>query len=220
MSADYINIKQYDEMNVTAKDDRILYDTAHSNGIIKGCQITYMGGNTIHITSGYGIVKGALFEIEDHDETVVLADSGTKLGQIYVHFDLSAEHPITIECETATTLTVLEQDEDANFINGVYDIQLCTFTVGTTILSDLVTTYPLVLGATDFLMDFVSKRTHFNNDGSIRITYENGRYIIQDFPEGYITRMRLYDPNGTLRATKTTSADALTGDIVDTVVKN
>ena len=219
MSADYINIKQYDEMNVTAKDDRILYDTVHTNGIINGCQITYTGGNTIHITDGYGVVKGALFEIEDHDETASLADTGTLLGQIYVHFDLSAENPITIVCETAETLTTLEQDEDANFTNGVYDIQLCTFTAGTTTLSNLVTTYPLVLGATDFLMDFVSKRTHFNNDGSLRITYENGRYVVQDFPEGCITRMRLYDPNGTLRATRTTTSDALTGDIIDTVVK-
>lgn len=220
MSADYINIKQYDEMNVTAKDDRILYDTVHTNGIIKGCTITYTGGNTIHITDGYGVVKGALFEIEDHDETITLSDSGTKLGQIYVHMDLSAENPITIENETATTLTTLEQDEDANFTNGVYDIQLCTFTVGTTVLSDLVTTYPLVLGASDFAMDFVSKRLHFNADGSITTTYDNGRYIVQDFPDGTITRMRLYEPDGTLRATKTTTSDSVTGDIVDTVVKN
>ena len=220
MSAEYIDIKQYDDMNVTARDDRILYDTAHSNGIVHGCAITYVGGNTIHITAGYGIVKGALFEIQDHDETIPLTESGTKLGQLYVHFDLSSEHPITIETEVATSLSPMEQNEDANFINGVYDIQLCTFTVGTTVISDLAATYPLVIGATDFAMDFVSKRTHFNTDGSIRITYDSGRYVIQDFPDGYITRMRLYDANGTLRATKTTTSDALTGDVVETVVKN
>ena len=220
MSADYIEIKQYDEQNVTAKDDRILYDTVHSNGIIKGCEITYSGGNVIHITAGYGVVKGALFEIADHDETITLSDVGTKLGQIYVHFDLSAADPITIENETAASLTVLTQDDDANFTNGVYDIQLCTFDVGTTTLSNLVTTYPLVLGASDFLMEFVGKRTHFNADGSIRTTYENGRYIIQDFPNDAITRYRLYESNGTLRATKISAVEAATGDIVDTVTKN
>ena len=52
--SDYINIKQYDEMNVTAKDDRILYDVSHTNGVIEGCDITYSGGNTIHIGAGYG----------------------------------------------------------------------------------------------------------------------------------------------------------------------
>lgn len=28
--SDYISIKQYDEMNVTAKDDRIMYDVSHT----------------------------------------------------------------------------------------------------------------------------------------------------------------------------------------------
>ncbi len=218
--SEYINLKQYDGQNVTAKDDRILYDTAHSNGIIEGCEITYSGGNVIHIAAGYGIVKGGMFEILDHDETITLSDAGTKKGQIYVHFDLSVQDPITIEHETATTLTTLTQDEDANFTNGVYDIQLCTFDVGTTTLSNLVVTYPLVLGAADFLMDFIGKRQHFNSDGSILTTYDNGRYILQDFPSNAITRYRLYDANDTLLATKVTAVDAGTGDIVDTVTKN
>jgi len=215
-----ITMIQMDEQNVTAKNDRILYDTAHTNGIIKGCTITYSGGNTIHITEGYGIVKGSLFVIEDHDETITLSDLGTKKGQIYVHLDLSAAEPLTIVNETAATPTVLEQDEDANFTNGVYDIQLCTFDVGTTTLDNLVVTYPLVLGASQLAMDFVSKRTHFNSDGSIVYTYENGQKVVQDFPDGSITRQRLYDANNTLLATKTTTLENATGDIVDTVVKN
>ena len=215
-----ITMIQMDEQNVTAKNDRILYDTAHTNGIIKGCAITYSGGNTIHITEGYGIVKGSLFVIEDHDETITLSDLGTKKGQIYVHLDLSAAEPLTIVNETAATLTVLEQDEDANFTNGVYDIQLCTFDVGTTTLDNLVVTYPLVLGASQLAMDFVGKRTHFNSDGSIVYTYENGQKVVQDFPDGSITRQRLYDANNALLATKTTTLENATGDIVDTVVKN
>ena len=218
--SDYISIKQYDEMNVTAKDDRIMYDVSHSCGIVKGCEITYSGGNTIHIGAGYGIVKGALFEIYEHDEIVQLTEAGTKLGQIYVHFDLSSETPIDIIVEVADSLSVLTQDEDANFTNGQYDIQMCTFTVGTTTLTNLVSTYQLVLGAAEFEIDFVGKRTHFNNDGSITFTYGSGRYVIQDFPSDAITRYRLYEPNGTLLATKTTTSDDATGDIIDTVVKN
>ncbi len=215
--SDYINIKQYDEMNVTAKDDRIMYDVSHTSGVIKGCEITYSGGNTIHIGAGYGIVKGALFEIYEHDETITLTESGTKLGQIYVHFDLSSATPIDIVVETATSLTTLTQDEDANFSNGQYDIQLCTFTVGTTTLSDLVVTYPLVTGAADYALDFVGKRVHFNTDGSIKTTYQNGQYVITSFPSDAICVDRLYTSDGTLLATKTTSVDSSNGDILETV---
>lgn len=217
--SDYINIKQYDEMNVTAKDDRILYDVSHTNGVIEGCEITYSGGNTIHIGAGYGVIKGALFEILEHDVTVTLSESGTLQGQIYIHFDLSAETVIDIISESASSLTPMTQNEDANFINGVYDIQLCTFTVNTTTLSNLLVTFPMVLGASDFQLEFVGKTTHFNNDGSIRYSYPDGRYVIQDFPAGAITRQRLYAPSGTLIATKTTTSDSSTGDIIDTVVK-
>ena len=217
--ADHITMIQMDEQNVTAKNDRIMYDASHTNGIVKGCEITYVGGNTIHITEGFGIVKGSLFQIDDHDETITLSDIGTKKGQIYVHLDLSSADPLTIVKETAASLTPLEQDEDANFTNGIYDIQLCTFDVGTTTLDNLVTTYPLVLGASEMSMDFVGKRTHFAADGSIEYTYDNGRKIVQDFPSGAITRYRLYDANNTLLATKTTAVEAATGDIVDTVVK-
>lgn len=215
--SDYISIKQYDEMNVTAKDDRIMYDVSHTSGIVKGCEISYSGGNTIHIGAGYGIVKGALFEIYEHDETIQLTESGTKLGQIYVHFDLSSATPIDIIVEVATTLSTLEHDEDANFINGQYDIQLCTFTVGTTTLSNVTTTYPLVTGASDFALDFVGKRVHFNSDGSIRTTYQTGEYVVTSFPSTAICKDELYSPGGTLLATKVTSVDSNNGDILETV---
>lgn len=218
--SDYISIKQYDEMNVTAKDDRIMYDVSHTSGIIKGCEITYSGGNTIHIGAGYGIVKGALFEIFEHDETIPLTESGTKLGQIYVHFDLSSGTPIDIVVNTGATLDVLTQDEDANFSNGQYDIQLCTFTVGTTTITNLVTTYPIVTGAADFALDFTGKRVHFNSDGSIKTTYQNGQYVITSFPSNAICVDRLYSNNGTLLSTKTTSIDPNNGDILETVVGN
>ena len=216
MSDTYISIKQYDGMNVTAQDDRRMYDMVQGNGIIRGCECTFVSGNTVHVNAGCGVIKGAYFEIEEHNETITLVASGTAKAQIYIHFDLSSATPLTIETETAATLTELEQDDDANYTNGTYDIQLCTMDVGTTAVSDVTNTFPIVTNALENMIGLVNKTTIFQPDGSIKDVYGDGHYTITDFPAGYICRVRLYGTDGTLLRTKTTSATA-SGNIVDTI---
>lgn len=48
---------------------------------------------------------------------------------------------MTIVTETASILHTLIQDEDANFDNGVYEIQLCTYTATTTALINVTQTF-------------------------------------------------------------------------------
>ncbi len=85
--------------------------------------------------------------------------------------------------------------------------------------------------------EFVGCRTHANTNGTIKKTYSDGttvtishpnnsqvkflystgEYIIQDFPSGYVTRLRLYNSSGTLQKTKKVTIEASTGDIIETV---
>lgn len=147
----YITMKQVPGGTVTAVDDRILYDVNLHSGIIKGCEISYTGNNMIHINAGYGVIKGGLFEMEDHTEYVNFAESVNTPGQIYLHLDLAADDKLTIVKETSAAQHVLVQNDNANFENGVYEIQLCTFTATTTALENVTQTFPMAAGAIDFL---------------------------------------------------------------------
>lgn len=149
--AEYISMKQIPGGTVSAVDDRILYDMMSSSGVIKGCEISYLGNNMIHINAGYGVIKGGLFEMEDHTEYVSYAESGTLNGQIYLHFDPAAVDKLTIVKETAASLHQLVQNDDANFENSVYELQLCTFKATTTALQSVTQTFPSASGAVDVL---------------------------------------------------------------------
>lgn len=143
--ADYITMKQVPGGTVTAKDDRIVYDANMADsGIIYGCAITYAGNNMIHIGAGYGIIKGGMFEMEDHTEYVDLAENEPTTGQIYLHLDLSADDKLTIVKETTNSLHPMVQNADANFTNGIYELQLCTFTATTTALEDVTQTFAVI----------------------------------------------------------------------------
>jgi len=143
--ADYITMKQIPGGVVTAKDDRIVYDANMADsGIIYGCGISYVGNNMIHIAAGYGIIKGGLFEMEDHTEYVDLAENEPTTGQIYLHLDLSADDKLTIVKETTNSLHPMVQNANANFTNGIYELQLCTFTATTTALEDVTQTFEVI----------------------------------------------------------------------------
>jgi len=146
-------MKQVPGGTVTSKDDRIVYDAnLPDSGIIYGCEISYIGNNMIHINAGYGVMKGGLFEIEDHTEYVEYAKSGSITGQIYLHFDLSADDKLTIVKETTNDLHPMIQDAQANYTNGIYEMQLCTFTATATTLEDVTQTFSIVnLGTLDTL---------------------------------------------------------------------
>lgn len=134
---------------VTPLDDALVYQTAVSDsGIIYGATVTQADSSTLHITAGYGIASGRFFEIYDADIIIPLSPSGTLKGQLYVHMDLgSALSPIDILFETASSLTPMQQDANVNVVNGVYEIQLATFDVNTSTISNLAYTAPIVAGS-------------------------------------------------------------------------
>ena len=145
-----IVLKTFRGGSVTPQDDATIHQTViATNGIFKGCQISYSRGNVLHLSQGFGMIKGRFFEIYDTEIPIELSTTGEKLkGRIYIHLDLSnADEPIQILTQTATVLGVLTGDEDINYNNTTYDMELATFSVTNTALLDLVQTSSKITGA-------------------------------------------------------------------------
>ena len=142
-----IQLVTYANQTVTPTNDAIIYEKAiDQNGIFYGCNVT-VSSNEVHITGGYGIVCGREFTIQSESIAVTLAPSGTLDGRLYVRLDLAdADAPIQLLTATGNTLPALEQDDDVNFTNGVYEMELATFTVGVSALSDVVETFETIIG--------------------------------------------------------------------------
>lgn len=147
-----IQLVTYANQTVTPTNDAIIYEKAvDQNGIFYGCNVT-VTSNTVNITGGYGIVCGREFVINSESLTVTLAPSGTLQGRLYVRLDLAdADAPIQLLTVTGNTLPALTQDDDVNYTNGVYEMELATFTVGVSALSDVVETFKIIKGTTDLI---------------------------------------------------------------------
>ena len=147
-----INLVTYANQTVTPTNDAIIYERAiDQNGIFYGCNVT-VTSNTVNITGGYGLVCGREFVINSDSLTVTLAPSGTLQGRLYVRLDLAdADAPIRLLTVTGNTLPALTQDDDVNYTNGVYEMELATFTVGVSALSDVVETFKIIKGTTDLI---------------------------------------------------------------------
>ena len=147
-----INLVTYANQTVTPTNDAIIYEKAiDQNGIFYGCNVT-VTSNTVNITGGYGIICGREFVINSDSLTVTLAPSGTLQGRLYVRLDLAdADAPIQLLTATGNTLPALTQDDDVNYTNGVYEMELATFTVGVSTLSDVVETFETIVGSKEAL---------------------------------------------------------------------
>lgn len=138
--AENISLKTYRGGNVTPQDDAIIYETAiPGSGIFKGCEVTYARGNVLHISQGFGMIRGRFFEVYETEIDVRLSDMGETLnGRVYIHLDLSnADEPIKILVQTAAELPPLDADVNINYNNSAYDLELAVFTVSSAGLDGL-----------------------------------------------------------------------------------
>lgn len=147
-----IQLVTYANQTVTPTNDAIIYEKAvDQNGIFYGCNVT-VTSNNVNITGGYGIVCGREFVINSESIAVTLAPSGTLDGRLYVRLDLAdADAPIQLLTATGNTLPALVQDDDVNYTNGVWEMELATFTVGVSSLSDVVETFDTIEGTTNLV---------------------------------------------------------------------
>lgn len=147
--ASNIVLKTFKGGNVTPQNDAIIYQTVIPGaGIFKGCEVTSARGNILHISQGYGMIKGRFFEVYENEVSVVLAETGSTLrGRVYIHLDLSnADEPIQILTKTAETLPSLDADQNLNFNNSSYDLELAVFGVDSTGIRNLTQTFTTLQG--------------------------------------------------------------------------
>ena len=130
--ADNIVLKTFKGGNVTPQNDAIIYQTVLPGaGVFKGCEVSLARSNTLHISQGFGMIKGRFFECYETELSVQLADVGKTLnGRVYIHMDLSnTDEPIVFMTETAEELSDLTADTNVNYNNTTYDVELATFKV-------------------------------------------------------------------------------------------
>jgi hypothetical protein len=201
-----INLVQWEGSTVTPKLDAIMYDDG-SYGIIKGCAITHQGTNLLKIANGFIKIAGRLIEIAEETIQCQVSASGTVNGQLWIRLDLSSVTPAVFMTEAAAVLTPLTQNADCNFQNGIYELQLATYNIDESVITNLVETAPelerlrtalenIDLAANKVTYDNTHSGLSANkvqgaideindnltaNNQSFRYGYENGEY-------GYYTR--------------------------------
>jgi len=148
-----ISLVTFAGSTVTPQDDALIYETALTgSGLIYGGAVTIKNANTLHVATAHGALCGRKFTIEETDIAVSLTPSGSLDGRLYIHMDLSdTDEPISLLVETAETLTPVIQDSDVNIVNGVYEINLATFTVDTSTLDNLVNVAPTITQMDDLV---------------------------------------------------------------------
>lgn len=146
-----INLVTYAAQTVTPQDDALIYEKAlQESGMIYGGTVTIKNANVLHVAEGHGALCGRKFTNEETDVAVPLTASGSLLGRLYIHMDLAdSGEPISFQVETANSLTPVVQQSDVNINNGVYEINIATFTVDTSTISNLVNVAPFINIAPD-----------------------------------------------------------------------
>ena len=82
--------------NVSPSDDGRLFDQIFDDGLFVDTTITSLGTNNVSIGALYGIICGRDFTAEAQMIQVVLPESDTATGYIYVEIDTSSDDIITI----------------------------------------------------------------------------------------------------------------------------
>ncbi|MBQ0112686.1 MAG: hypothetical protein KBT03_06120 [Bacteroidales bacterium] len=131
-----MNLIRWENQTVTPKHDSIQWDDGRC-GIMNGCEISHIGANKIRITSGYIVILGRLIEVSQEDINVNVSESGEKKGQLFIRMNLASDEPIQIISEAADEITELTQENNANYINGIYELQLCKYNINETTISNM-----------------------------------------------------------------------------------
>lgn len=148
-----IEIKQFDGKSITPKDDALMYDLLFNGyGIFNGCSVSFLGANQLLVSSGRLIVRGRQVVITEETIAAQLSSDGTKKGRLYIHIDLSsASNPIEFRTIVADELPALTQEDDVNYNDGIFELELCNYDVSETAISNIVETCPSITGGVDLL---------------------------------------------------------------------
>ena len=140
-----VTLHTFDGGTVNAINDALLYDfIIGKNGIVTGATVTSASALLLHIDSGWGIIKGRIFSIEDETISVTPSTSGTIQGRLILQIDITnTTNPITFVTQAAATLPALQQ-EDINGNGTIFQLPIATYDVNEVTVSNLQMVAPVV----------------------------------------------------------------------------
>ncbi len=139
-----IQLYQFDGANVPPLVDARLYEMLSGGtvGIVQGCEITHLGGNQLQITSGWGICKGRVFQIQQQTVNATVSTSGKVRGRLLVDIDVSnREEPCKFATQAQAELPELIQ-ENINLDGTIYQMPLAEYDVDEISISNLTVVAP------------------------------------------------------------------------------
>ena len=209
-----ISLVTFAAQTVTPQDDALVYESAlGAGGIIYGGEVTVKNANTLHMNAGHGVICGRKFTIFDSDIPVTLSSSGDLLGRLYIHLDLSnASDPIEVLVETGQTLSPLVQDEDVNIVNGIYDMNIASFNVSTSAISDLRNVYPKIAYANSGSLITITTQESSLIGEEVTIT-DGTDYVYAVFNADGVAELTNVHMTGTLQVSATNGTDIASSSI-------
>ena len=220
-----IEYKQFNAKTVLPKDDRVLWDLViNRNGVVYGCELSHVAANQVSITAGFGVIKGGLFVVTAETIACAQTSSGSLPGRIYIKVDLAnTSTPIQILTTCASPLPDLVQ-EDINITNGVYELELATYTASTTSISDLVTTVSTIENVNKLMLN-TSAEVLANTEAGRVIDALVAKEIINSLNGEYLLLSDVFASGGILSATdvnviKKNNQITISGTVYASVVSN
>lgn len=173
-----IKMNMFPGEQMTANDDGMIYNQMiPRSGILHGCEMTFMGANQIHIAKGKLMIKGRLCTVTEETIQVEMASTDVEVeGRLYVHVDLSdTQEPVKFMSVAQTPLPDLVKNEDINHENGIYEIELATYTAGRTAITNMVVTCEEIPDMGD-----MEKLIGSPDEYSLKKSYKKGDYCIRE----------------------------------------
>lgn len=128
---------------VPAVADRRLYEhlLLSNVGVVDGINIQANGTNLI-VSSGWGIIHGAIFQVEQETIQATVPASGSVNGRLLIELDVT-NSTIQFVTQAAASLPALVQ-EDINTNGSIYQMPLATYTISTASISNLSMVYTTI----------------------------------------------------------------------------
>ncbi|MBQ8994506.1 MAG: hypothetical protein IJ091_11315 [Oscillospiraceae bacterium] len=140
---------------VTPVVDRRLYEflLMNSVGVADGIQINTSGTSLI-VTTGWGVIKGCVFGVTAETIEASAPASGSTNGRLLIQLD-ATNGTIQFMTQQASTLPALTQ-EDINGSGSIYQMELATYSITPTDISNLTVTYDTLESAQGVLNQVTS----------------------------------------------------------------
>ena len=166
-----VSVKVFTNVQMASTDFAILMDAIvpypNGKGVLTGCQISRSDASTLAITEGWAIVRGRLVHITAGTISVTHPQTSATKHVVLKVVLSNSDNPGQLTIEDS----VGEDSANFNQSLGTAYLELATFTVGTSDISDVVNTAPT--GSRHIFVSTATPGENDGNDGDLWFVYSN-----------------------------------------------